>query len=329
MRTLAIATLVSLSSILCGGAAFGQGSADSYPSKPVSLVIASNPGGSTDGEMRLYSQRLTEILGKPFVMDYKPGAGGTIGSRYVAKAVPDGHTLLSISTAFTTSAAFYPDPGYDAVKDFQPISLITKRHVLMLASTKAPFKTFKEYVAYAKANPGKVNFSTTGNGASHHLIAAQMNDYLGISVTYIHYKNSKEKQADMLSGRVDIAFNSFYTGAANARAGKQVAMVVLTNDRSPLAPDWPALTEMGIPVELTYPAWLGMTAPARTPMPIINKLNATLAKIAREPEVAKRFEGDSVVVIASTPAQFQQTITQEITRWRTIADKIGVKGEVD
>jgi len=314
---------------LLAGNAFAQSVADSYPSKPVTLVVPAAPGGNSDGEMRLYIQRLTELLGKPFVIDYKPGAGATIGPAFVAKSAPDGYTIVSSNSSFTTSAAFHKGLTYDPVKDFQPIALLTKRSTLMLTHPNAPFKTVQEYIAYAKANPGKLNFGTVGPGSIHHLIAAQLHDLAGIKVEYVHYKSSPAKSVDMQAGRIDAMFSTFFTSAGNARNGKLRMLAVMNPERSPVAPDWPTITEQGIAAEVEYPGWLGIQAPAGTPMPIVNKLNATLVKIAREPESTKRFESDSVIVIGSTSDQFRQHIIKEIARWKSIAAKTGIQGGDD
>ena len=319
---------VALSSMSCA-TAFAQAPAHNYPSKPVSLIIAAAPGGNTDGEMRLYVQRLTEVLGKPFVLDYKPGAGATIGPTFVSRAAPDGYTLVASNSSFTTSAAFYLNLQYDPVEDFQPVALLTKRSTLMLASTTAPFNNLKEYLAYAKANPDKVNFGTVGVGSIHHLIAARMHDIAGVKATYVHYKASQAKTVDLLAGRIDAMFSTFFTSAKNARSGKMKMIAVMNPERSPVAPDWATITEQGMPADVEYPGWLGIQSPARTPMPIVNKLNGALVKIVREPEVSKRFEADSVLVIGSTPEQFRQHIVKEIARWKSIAEKDGIKGEVD
>lgn len=326
-RVLSLCLLAALPGAIT--VAFAQGAADAYPSKPVVLIIPAAPGGNTDGEMRLYSQRLGDLLGKPFVIDYKPGAGATIGLAFTARAPADGYTIVATNSSFTTLGAFHKGLTYDPVKDFQPISLLTKRSTLLLTHPNAPFKTLREYIVHARANPGKMNFGTTGLGSAQHLIAANLHDHAGIKVEYVHYKVSQAKTVDLLAGRIDVMFSSFFTSAGSARSGKLQNLAVMNPERSPMAPDWPTITEQGIPAEVEYPSWLGIQAPGGTPMPIVNKLNATLVRIVKEPEVSKRFEADSVLVIGSTPAQFRQHIVTEIARWRSIAEKIGVEGVAD
>lgn len=328
MKRISNIAVLFITSILMAGNAAAQNAAD-YPSKPVTLVIAAAPGGATDTEIRMYLQRLTEILGKPFVADYKPGAGGTIAPTFVSRAAPDGHIILASNSGFTTSAAFYSDLQYDPIKDFQPVVLLTKRNTLMLASNNAPFNNFKEYLAYARANPGKVNFGANGGGSIHHLVAAHLHDVADVKVAYVQYKVSQAKTVDLLAGRIDAMFSTFITSAKNARSGRMKMIAVMNPERSPVAPDWATISEQGMPVEVEYPSWLGIQAPARTPMPIVNKLNGTMQKIMREPEVAKRFEADSMIVIGSNPDQFRQHMVKEIARWKAIAAKTGIQGEAD
>lgn len=300
-----------------------------FPSRPVIIVIPLAPGGGTETETRMYALRITENEGYNIVVENRPGAAGTIGAAQVARAAPDGHTLMQTILGNVLSPLAYPDLTYDPIRDFTPIVLMSKRALTLMVHPSLPVSSVAEYLAYAKANPDKVNFGTVGVGSIHHLIAARMHDIAGVKATYVHYKASQAKTVDLLAGRIDAMFSTFFTSAKNARSGKMKMIAVMNPERSPVAPDWATITEQGMPADVEYPGWLGIQSPARTPMPIVNKLNGALVKIVREPEVSKRFEADSVLVIGSTPEQFRQHIVKEIARWKSIAEKDGIKGEVD
>jgi tripartite-type tricarboxylate transporter receptor subunit TctC len=197
----------------CGtiGLAFGQGAASSYPTKPVTLISAFVPGASTDRDGRIWGQKLQESLGKPFVIDYKPGAGGTVGTNYVAKAAPDGYTLLITASSFSVNPATYADLPYDSIKDFTPLSLLLKRPTVLIVHPSLPVATFTEYVAYVKSRPGQLNMATSGAGAISHMIGAWLHGATGTKATFIHYKGAGPMFQDLIAGRTHSTVGSLFT----------------------------------------------------------------------------------------------------------------------
>jgi tripartite-type tricarboxylate transporter receptor subunit TctC len=306
--------------MLLAGLAQGQ----AFPTKPVMIMVPAGPGGAADAETRLYAAKLTEYFGgsQKFVIEYKPGAAGTLANSIVARAAPDGHTLLTASIAFVSTAAIGRDLPYDPLKDFAPITLLSKRTPLLFTHPKAPFKNMKEYIAYAKANPGKTTFGTTGVGGAHHFAGLQIHAMAGTEATFIHYRNTPARMTDITAGRVDATIASFISAAPSIRAGKLVLLGVLSMEPSPIAPDWPTLAKQGFAYE--QPSWLGMLTTARTPRPIINTLNAVLAKIVKAPEVSQKFANESIITVGSTPEEFGQYLSSEVTRMRTTAEKFGI-----
>lgn len=308
--------------------ASGIAVAQSYPTKPVTVVIGFGPGASTDTETRIYTQKLTEYTGRPFIIDYKPGAGTTVGNAFVARSAPDGYTLQGITGSFSTSAALYPKLTYDPIKDFDPISLMSLRSTAVVTHPDKPFKTFREYVAYAKANPGKVNVATTGAGGSPHLNAVWLHDLIGAKVTFIHYKGSAPAMADLIGGRVDLYLTTALGALPAIKAGKVRPLAVANPQRSPLFPGLETASEMGAP-GYDYASIYGIIAPAGVPQPIVNRLVTELQKAARDPEVIKRLEGDGGIMVASSPAEFRKTMVAEIERYKKIArdNNITLEGE--
>jgi tripartite-type tricarboxylate transporter receptor subunit TctC len=322
--------LLSRSIVLCAAvlAAFSHTALaqSDYPNKPVQVVIPYAPGGTTDVEARLYTQKLGEALGKSFVLDFKPGAGAVAGSNMVAKGVPDGYTILMTTASLAVSPALVKDLPYDPVKDFAPISLMSKRATLILMHPSMPFKTFPEYVAFAKANPGKINFGTSGAGGIIHLAGAWLSSLTGTDVTFVHYKGSGQMYTDLLAGRVHVTPVTFTTGLPYIKSGKLKPLVVTAAERSKLL-DLPTVAEQGVP-GFEYPSWFGVLAPPATPAPIVNKLSAELAKIAKLPDVVQKLgETDGSQMVGSTPEQFRKMIITETARWKKLVAETGIKLE--
>lgn len=321
---LACITLASLLHTPLQNAAWAQ----AFPTKPITVIIPSTPGSSQDVQTRLYSPKLTEFLGQPILVDYKAGAGGAIGTTYVAKAAPDGYTLVSVSTSFGVLPAFSPldKVPYDPVKDFAPVSLMIRNSSMLLVSPSAPFSTFPEYLAYAKANPGKINFGTTGSGGIYHIVGAWLHSLSKTEVTFVHYKGSGPMYTDMIAGRVDAAPAITFIGIPLVKSGKLKAIANLGIDRAGAFPDLKTVAEQGVP-GFEYPSWSGYLAPAKTPPAIINRLSAEFAKVAKTPELMKKFESEYTVLVGSTPGEFAKTIATEYVRWRKVVEDNNIKME--
>ena len=301
-----------------------QSAASAYPSRPVTIVSPYVPGAVTDKDGRVWAQKLTQALGKAFVMDFKPGAGSTIGSNYVAKAAPDGHTLLIITSGFTVTAAMYKDLPYDPLKDLAPISLTAERPVTLLVHPGMPIKNFIEYIAYAKAHPGGLNFGTSGAGSILHMAGAWMHSATGTEVTFIHYKGSAPMLVDLVAGRVNVSPANIFNAMPFISSGKLRAIAIASAAPSALLPGIRTIAEQGVP-GYGYSAWGGLLAPAGVPAPIINKLSSEIAKYVKEPDVIEKLTGDGTVLIGSTPEAFRQTLVAEITRWKSLAQQFNIK----
>ena len=301
--------------------------AQAFPSKPITVVIPAAPGSSQDVQIRLYSPKLTESLKQTIVVDYKAGAGGAIGTAFVAKSPPDGYTLVSVSTSFGVLPAFFPNnPPYDPVKDFAPVSLMIRNSTLLLASPSLPVNNFQEYIAYAKANPGAINMGTSGSGGIFHVIGAWLHSLTNTKVTFIHYKGSGPMYPDMIAGRLHAAVSIALVGLPYVKSGKLKAIANLGVERTAAVPDLKTVAEQGLP-EFEYPSWSGFLAPARTPEAIVNRLSAEFSKVAKDPALIKRFEAEHTALIGSTPAEFRKTIEVEAVRWRKVVQENNIKLE--
>ena len=317
---------VALAALLSMNMAGAQSPADGFPSKPVTIVIPFAPGATGDSEARLYSQKLTESTGKAFVHDFKPGAGSTVGTSYVARSAPDGYTLLGASQGFAITPAFYEKPAYDPVRDFAPIALMSKRPTMLLVHPSLPVTTLQEYLAYAKANPGKINFATTGAGGAYHIAGAWLHGLTNTQVTFVHYKGGGPLYIDLVAGRVSAAPGTFLMGLQFVKSGKLRPIANLGLERSPALPDLKTATEQGLP-GYEYPSWSGYLAPAKTPSAIIEKLNAEFVKAGHAPDVRQKLEEQGAVPVASSSEYFRQTIATEVTRWRKVVQDNNLKME--
>jgi tripartite-type tricarboxylate transporter receptor subunit TctC len=303
-----------------------QESADAFPSRPVQIVVPFTPGGATDIEARVYAQKLTETMGKSFVVDYKPGAGGSIGTGFVAKAAPDGHTLLVISSSFTVNPAFYKNLPYDPIKDFAAVSLMSKRVTVLIAHPSFPANTIREYLAYARANPGKVNMAATGAGSIQHLAGAWLHSVTNTRVTFVQYKGTSPLNVDLVSGRVDVNASPFVNVMPLVKSGKLKILGILSDEPSPLIPGAQVAAEQGA-TGYSYSSWLGVIAPRATPVAIVNKLSAELGKVAKSPDVVQKFAPEGSTMVGSSPKVLQDLIAVELERWRKIVQENDIKLE--
>jgi len=301
-----------------------QDPATTYPNRPVMMVLSSAPGAGVDIESRLYAQQLTKIFGVQFVLDYKPGAGGTIGRGFVAKAIPDGYTLLSTSSGYTTSAALYRQLPFDAVKDLRPISLLSKIAYPLLVNPSFPAKTLQDYIRYAQENPGKINFGTSGVGGLPHIMGELLHNMTKTKVTFVPFKGGSPSFQAVIAGQVDVVFGGFAAMNAHIKSGKVRMIAVSTASRAPVYPAVPSIAEQGVS-EFDLAAWLGVLAPGQTPLSIVNKLHGGFAKAAYGEEITKFMEREGGTVVASTPEEFSKLIVREVTRWKALVNEIGIE----
>ena len=323
MRIASCIRALSALAILTTGVAGKVAQAQSYPVKPVTIVVPFGPGASSDIETRLYAQNLTQALGQSFVTDYKPGAGGTTGAAYVSKAAPDGYTLLATSGSLTATAALNPDLPFDPLRDFSPISLMSQRTTVFAAYPALPFNNIQEYIAYTRANPGKINLGTPGIGSSPHLNGAWFHSLVNTKITFVHYKATALNLNDLLAGRTDIFLGTGLSALPHLKSGKLKLLGIANATRSPMLPGALTAIEQGVP-DYDYASLFGIIAPARVPTAIIDKLAGELIRISKLPDVIKRIEADGGFMVGSTPAQFQTIIATEIARYKKIVKESGI-----
>jgi len=315
-----------LAAMACMPVAGWAQKADVYPSRPVTIVHPYPPGGSTDPEVRLYAQKLNENLGVPFLVDARPGAGTTIGTAAVAKAAPDGYTLVTLSSSFTIAPLIYKSLSYDPEKDIAPVSLMSKRPSLVMVYAGLPIKSVPEYVAYVRANPGKFNFGTSSVGGVTHLGVVWFLNATNTNVDIVPYKGGGPMYVDLTAGRVHAAIVAAITGVPFIKSGKLRAIAVTGNERMKILPDVPTAAEQGA-TGYDYNFWIGFGAPGGTPPALLSRISAEFAKVAREPAIIQKLATEANTTIGSTPEQFKQHISTEIARWRKVVADTGIKLE--
>ena len=308
------------------GAQGPAGPAAAYPVRAVRVTVGFAPGGGVDITARALAQKLTETLGKPFMVENRGGAGGTAAYAVVAKAPPDGYNLLAISGSYAMSAALYPSLPYDPVRDFAPITLIGAAPFSICAHPSLPVRTVADLIALAKAKPGTLNFASGGMGSSGHLTGELFKSMARIQMTYIPYKGGELALVDLIAGQVHIVFTNLLTALPHIRSGRARGLAVTSARRHYAVPDIPTVAESGLPgYELVN--WYGWLAPAGTPAPIVTKLNQEIGGLLRLPDVQGRFSRDGAEPLASTPAQLGERIAADIVRWRKVVKEANLRVE--
>ena len=299
-----------LSSLLLSSVVLAQ----AYPNKPIRMVSPWPPGGPAEALGRVITAKMSEVLGQPFVIDSRPGANGTIGTGFVAKAPPDGYTLLLANLGPTAIApALSKDPLYDTLKDFEPITQVIAGPTLLLVRNGLPVHSVKELIAYAKANPGKLSYGSVGIASTTHLAAENLNIMAGINTVHIPYKGSTPVLVDMMGERVDFAFIGISGSIQQARQGQMRAIAISTLKRSPNFPDIAAVAETVPGFELN--SWYGLLAPKGTPRPIIQRLYEETVAALKKPDVIEWMKQNGLEPIGSTPEEYGAYIRSELTKW--------------
>ncbi|MGN6461007.1 MAG: Bug family tripartite tricarboxylate transporter substrate binding protein [Pseudolabrys sp.] len=298
---------------------------DSYPTKPVKLVVPFPPGGTTDIVARILAQKLGETFGKSFVVENKAGAGGLVGADYVAKSEADGHTLLlGNSGALATALKLVPSVPYDVMRDFAPISMISDVTIVLAVHPSVPAKTVAELVAYAKSRPGKLNIAIPSIGSMHHLLTEMFKMSAGISAVSVPYKGSAPAVVDLMAGQVQVDFDNLPALATYVESGKVRALAVASAERSSFLPNIPSMKEAGFPDIVASP-WFAMVAPTGTPRPIIEKLNREIVRIMQSDDMKKRLHDQGANARWSTPEECRAFIRAEIDRWAEVVRKADLK----
>jgi tripartite-type tricarboxylate transporter receptor subunit TctC len=295
-----------------------------YPERPIRLLVPFPAGGTVDLVARLVTARLADEFGRPFVIENRAGAGGVIAADATAKAAPDGYMLLLTTPNHTINAALNPKPPYDSEKDLVPVSIVAEVPELLVSHSAAPFDSFAGFVAYAKANPGKLNYSSAGNGTLPHVTMELLLRRMNIDVAHIPYRGAAPAMTDLLAGQVQLKMDTYATAAQHVAAGKLRALAYAARARSALMPEVPTVAELGLP-GYEGVLWMGIVAPAGTPKPVIEKLAAAAARVVRLPKLAKRLRRDGIDPVGSTPEEFGALITREIAQWRELAKSADIK----
>jgi len=299
--------------------------AQAWPSKPIKYVVPFAAGGTTDILARTISEKLSVALGQPVVVENKPGAGGGVGAAEVAKAAPDGYTIMggTIST-HAINASLYKNLPYDPVKDFAAVTLIARVPNMLVINNDIPAKNVAELIQLMKANPGKWSFASSGNGTSQHLSGELFKGMAGVEMQHIPYKGSPPALTDVMGGQVNMTFDNITTAWTLAKSGKLRALAVTTAKRSPVAPDVPTLAESGLP-GYEVGSWQGVFAPAGTPPDIVKRLNAEIVKIINSPDVQKKLLELGAEPVGNSSEEFSALVKTEVVKWGDVVKKSGAK----
>ena len=310
-----------LSSLL--GITASTAMAQAYPNKPIKLIVPFAPGGFTDVVARILGQKLSISLGQPFVIENKAGAGSTIGTDFVAKAAPDGYTLVMVSTTHVISPAIYPKLPYDPIKSFTPVGKLVDSAYVLLVNPKVPANNVAEFIALAKASPDKIHYASSGNGSSQHLMGGMFASMTGVKMKHVPYKGSGGAANDLVAGVVESSFAGVPNAMAQVPAGRLKALAVTTSKRIPQLPDVPTMQEAGVP-GYNASVWLGLLAPAGTPKEVVMKLNAEIAKVLSAADTKKELYAAGVEADISTPEALNALMVQELDRWGKVIKDAGI-----
>jgi len=305
----------------------GVASAQSYPSKPIRLLVPSTPGGSVDTLARTIAPRVSEKWGQQMVVENRPGAGGAIAGELTAKAPPDGYTLIIGTVAsMATNVSLQKKLPYDPAKDFAPITLVATQNLMLLIHPSIPANSVKELVGLAKAGPGQLSFASAGNGTGGHLSGELFKLRAGIDLLHIPYKGVAPALVDVVSGQVSMTFASLLSGQPHARSGRLRALAVTGAQRSPAVPDLPTMQEAGVK-DYESATWYGILAPAGTPTEIVNKLNGEIVAILKQQDIRTRLSHEGAEPVGNTPQQFGAFIRSEIAKWAAVIKAAGLRAE--
>ena len=299
--------------------------AQSYPSKPIRVIVPYAPGGTSDILSRAIGPKLTEAWGQPVIVENKPGANGNVGAEFVAKSPPDGYTvLLADIGALCISPSVYPKLPFDPAKDFAPVVMVSYSPHVLAVHPSVPVSNVKELVDYARARPGAMNFAVSGTGGAPHLAGIEFAQRTGVQWTYVPYKGGSQAVADVVAGQSNILFNGMLATYPFVKGGKLKALAVSSAKRMAAAPDLPTVAEQGLPGFETG-SWQGVVAAADTPRDAVRKLNAEFVRVLNTPEMKERLASQGTEVRAGTPEQFGEFIRSEITRWAKVVKDSGAR----
>ena len=323
MLRAALASLLLLLPLTCAAQAM---QAQAYPHKPVRFIVGFSPGGGSDILARQLSEKLTESWGRPFVVDNRSGAGGTIALTIAANAAPDGYTLLMISGSQITNAVLMTKLPLNVLKAYSPVSQATSQPYLLVVHPAVPVKSVKELIGFAKSKPGALNYASSGTGSFAHLGMELFNNMTGTTMVHIPFKGSGAALIDLLAGQVQLALTSAISGMPHVKTGKLRGLAVTTLQRSPVIPELPTVAESGVP-GYAVDGWYGVVLPANTPAAIVNKLNKEIVRLLKTPAVIELLARDGAVPAGSTPAELSNTMRAELEKWSKVVKSAGLKME--
>jgi tripartite-type tricarboxylate transporter receptor subunit TctC len=322
-RRLSVA-LSALGLATIGAVHTSQPLAQTYPTKPVRIVVPFAAGGPADIFARGVGQRLQESLGQPFVVENRPGAGSIIGTDIVAKAPADGYTLLMMSNTHTVNESLVPKKPFTLMKDFVGIAPINYSDLLMVVHPSLPAKTVKELVAIAKSRPGALNYASSGTGTPYHMAGELFKAMAGVDILHVPHKGSSEARTSVVSGQVELMTDAITTMAPIAKSGKVRAIATTGSKRSDVTPEIPTVSEAGVKgYEATI--WLGIMAPTSTPRPVVDRLNAEITKVTGRPDVRKMWQEQGAVAMSMSPAEFERYLNEDIAKWAKIVKIAGAR----
>jgi tripartite-type tricarboxylate transporter receptor subunit TctC len=312
--------------LLCASVAAGQACAQAYPGRPIRMVIPYSPGGATDVPGRLISQGLSARVGHQIVVDNRPGAGSALGSEIVARAQPDGYTILLTGTPFSVLPAIYRKLSFDPMRDFTPVMQVVNAPNVLVVHPSLPPRSVKELIALAQAQPGKINYASGGTGGATHLFFSLFLSMAKIDITHVPYKGSGPATADLLGGHVKVYMPGIAIALPHSKAGRLVPLGVTTARRAPQMPDVPTIAESGVP---GYDAavWFGILAPKGTPPAAIARLHDEIVKVVRQPEVESALQAAGYVVAASRPDEFGAFLRDDIVKWGKVVREAKIQAE--
>ena len=320
------AALLASGFVVSGASAFGEAASKAtggYPARPVRLIVPLSPGGGVDILARIIAQHYNSLWGQPFIVDNRPGAGGNIGYETVARAQPDGYTLLVSASGIVTNAAVRAT-GFDPVRDFRAISKLTANPYVLVVTPSLPINSVRDLIGLAKSKPGEVTYASSGTGGILHLASELFCALAAVKMTHVPYKGVAEAYPGVASGTVNWVFGSPISALPLLRAGRLKGIAVTGTSRAKTLPELPTIAESGV-AGYDVTTWFGLFAPARVPQPIVDVLHAEARKVVLSPETARRLEADGAEPVASAPQEFATDVAKEYEKWRGLVKKTGIK----
>ena len=318
---------ILLLGLLCGGAALSQSPPAGYPNKPIRMIVPLAAGSAVDNAARILAQKMGQNMGQSIVIENQPGAAGLIGAERVAKAAPDGYTIGGFNDSIMTMLPnLHATMPWDILKDFEPVSLVATVEWGLVVNNDAPYKTAADLIAAAKANPGKINYGSGGNGSPQHIAMEVFATTAGISLTHVPYKGATQAALDVATGQVAVGFQGLSTVTSLVRGGKLRLLAVTTRSRLPAFPDVPTMSESGLP-GFEFNSWFTLMAPARTPKPIIARLNEEVVKALADPDVRERLNAQGLTIRGSTPEELGTATRAQLAKYARVMKEANIKND--